>query len=235
MSEDDFLTLTFEIGGAGFLGSISAPRLPDLKDWKVTGKPSEKVEGAKANPLFEGKKVFEYLLRPARSGTLEVPQVAYAFFNPEENRYVEVQRGPFSVNVTKGQERQVSSGHLNGFFGRFEPVPRARVGHAGTIGLPPLHSAFGLTVIPFYRQGLFPVLLPSRPFCWGWLSGRGWTEYRARHEGELAVRHAGGRARKELKAARASLKSGQLEPFHCQLARHCAVISQRRSSAPKKD
>jgi hypothetical protein len=219
MSEDDLLTLTFEIGGTGYLGSITEPALPDLKDWKVTGKPSEKVEGSKENSLFEGKKVFEYVLRPARSGALEVPQIAYGFFSPEQNRYMEVQRGPFKVNVAKGKQRQlqvatstVSSDSPNQPAATVSATPE-QLAYLHT----PLPSA--LTVIPFYRQSAFPLLLTLPVVLLGVALGfRGWTEYRTRHQGEFAVRQAGGRARKELKTARASLKAGQLDAFHSQLA-----------------
>lgn len=101
MTMDDILTLRFEIGGEGYLGSIQQPTLPSLPGWSIIGR-QERIEGSDSAKTFRGKKVFEILLRPERTGNLSIGKIAFAFFDPALGRYVEKTAGPFAATVAQG-------------------------------------------------------------------------------------------------------------------------------------
>lgn len=216
MTEDDFLTLRCEVGGVGFLGSITEPQLPEHPDWTKIGKPLVKTDSAKTAGSLGGKKTFEYVLRPKRAGTLAFPAIAYAFFDPEQERYIEQVQGPFRVRVAPGEKRDLIKVEGNGAAlatGRAPSFFGDKIAH--------IHTAVPVSALspPFYKRQIFTPLQVAPILLLVLAVGfRLWGEYVERNRGRLAVRSAGGRARRELKSAGASLKKGDLENFHVQLA-----------------
>ncbi len=93
----DPITLKMKVAGAGNFDRVIAP---DVKDdaWK-TYKPSAKFE-AEDSAGFSGAKTFEQALVAQRGGKLEIPALAFSFFNPETKQYVTKSSAPISIEVS---------------------------------------------------------------------------------------------------------------------------------------
>jgi hypothetical protein len=211
ITQDDLLTLTLEIGGEGYLGSIALPQLPKMPDWSQAGR-QVKTEGAVALKAFRGKKVFEILLRPEKTGVLTIPAISCAFFNPSAQRYVKSKAGPFQIRVTPGTARPPIVS---------ESSPTTGIGAA-----PPqfygerlsyIHTDFpdSPRFVPIYRRPYFVpfqfVPLAAIVLALGF---RARTRYVERHQDRLRYRGAGTRARREFREATAALRAGNGAAFH---------------------
>lgn len=223
MSEDDLLTLTMEVGGQGYLGSIGQPKLPPLDGWKEAGAQS-KTEAAGKVKSQGGKKIFEILLRAEKSGTLTIPAIAYAYYDTARKKYVEQTAGPFTIQVTKGVERPLlvtgggsARGNAAPAFGAAKAEEPRFFGEQ----LAYIHTAlpsFEPSEPPLYQRDWFwpvqllPLLIVGAAAGW-----RGWRGWAASHADELKSRGAGGRARRELRDAGAALRHKDLDAFYLKL------------------
>lgn len=86
------LTLTVRISGRGNIQTAVAPELPTIPGVMVS------------NPTFSEdstatSRVYIYTLIPARTGTLRIPAIAYAYFNPSLATYATTQTTPIPISV----------------------------------------------------------------------------------------------------------------------------------------
>lgn len=215
MTQDDLLTLRLEVGGEGYLGSVIQPSLPPMSEWTSAGVQS-KIDGADELKSFRGKKVFEILLRPEKTGILTIPPISYAFFEPTERKYIEKKSEPFMIRVDKGKEQRLlvsSSSPSTGssersplFFG--EQLAYIHTNHFDSmpdeaIYDKPLFLAF--QTLPLALIGLA-------------LGVRARRKYVTSHLDALQYRSAGSRARRELREAQAALHTNDASVFHAKLA-----------------
>ncbi|MFW6286824.1 MAG: BatD family protein, partial [Candidatus Sumerlaeota bacterium] len=198
LTEDDFLTLRIDIGGEGFLGSIAAPELPEMKDWSLVADPEEKIQ--QADDVEAGKKSFEYMLRPQAAGSLEIPQFAYAYFDPNEKRYVEEVVGPFHLQVEKGEERPLVVASSNGAAVENGTVDQPDASDAPIAYIHAETPASISAPLPFHRTGAFVAVMLVSPlvFLLG-CAARWWRGYRLSHGDQFRSRSAGVRTRRELR------------------------------------
>ncbi|MFW6286890.1 MAG: BatD family protein [Candidatus Sumerlaeota bacterium] len=198
MTEDDFLTLRIEIGGEGFLGSIAPPELPPMPDWSLVADPEEKIR--QAGEATTGKKTFEYMLRPQRPGMLEIPEIAYAYFDPDEERYVEEVVGPFHLEVAKGVERRLAVASNNDTAGEGRPGDQVEVGDAPIAYIHAETPASISAPLPFHQSMGFALMMLASPavFLLG-VGVRWWRGYRERHGDQFRRRSAAARVRRELR------------------------------------
>lgn len=229
MNQDDLLTLRVEIGGEGFLGSIATPTLPPFPDWREVGTQSD-TELAGTAQAHNGKKIFEFLLRPRKTGSLSIPEIPYAFFDPKEKRYVEQVIGPFAIDVARAEKRDLviarsGESRLQGggpeFFGEKlayihpdPPVPKGK----------PFHKTwlFSLALV-------FSLLLIAASVTLRW-----WQTYRVQNADRFRRQAADSEARRELRLARKRLRQGDSDAFHQCLAdalRQYVALKTNRSAA----
>jgi hypothetical protein len=96
----DPVTLRIKISGAGNFDRVTAPALEKSEVWK-TYKPSAKFEpGDSAG--YSGTKHFEQALVPTQSGKLEIPVLAFSYFDPEQKQYVTHTTSPVNIEVAPG-------------------------------------------------------------------------------------------------------------------------------------
>lgn len=86
------LTLTVRISGRGNIQTAVAPELPTIPGVMVS------------NPTFSEastatSRVYTYTLIPARTGTLRIPAIAYAYFDPSRAAYATTQTTPIPISV----------------------------------------------------------------------------------------------------------------------------------------
>ncbi|MCA1741633.1 MAG: BatD family protein, partial [Bacteroidales bacterium] len=93
---NDAITLTITLRGSGNLNLageplINFPQGIEKYDPKITVKSSGSASGSKT---------FEYLLIPRNIGSFDLPPVSYTVFDPQQEKYVTLRTGGYSVTVT---------------------------------------------------------------------------------------------------------------------------------------
>jgi len=96
----DPLVLTVRVTGDGNVSFFPRPevRVP----WGQLGPAEERVQLDSSATVVRGAKEFDWVITPARSGEVEVPQIRYPFFNPSTERYELAVTTPQRVSVAPG-------------------------------------------------------------------------------------------------------------------------------------
>jgi hypothetical protein len=97
----DPVTLKLKVTGSGNFDRVNAPALEKSDAWK-TYTPSVKFE-PEDSVGYSGTKTFEQALVPAQSGTLQVPALAFSFFDPQTRQYATRTTATISIEVAPGQ------------------------------------------------------------------------------------------------------------------------------------
>ncbi len=97
----DPVTLKMKVTGAGNFDRVNAPDLGKNDTWKAY-KPGAKFD-AEDSAGYAGTKTFEQALVPERAGKLEIPALAFSFFNPDTKQYVTRTASPLAIEVAPGQ------------------------------------------------------------------------------------------------------------------------------------
>lgn len=90
-------TLAFRVTGAGSFDHVAVAGVPASADWKVYPGKSEVVLDKDGGT--SGTKTIEQTIVPTRAGTLEIPSVAFDFFDPKRGVYKTVRTQPTRVDV----------------------------------------------------------------------------------------------------------------------------------------
>lgn len=93
--------LTIEVEGTGNTKTLPPPRLPEL-DGIDAFPPSEEAFIEAPAGEVRGSKRFSWVLIPRHAGTLEVPEVAYAYFDPGRERFETAAVPAMTLEVTPG-------------------------------------------------------------------------------------------------------------------------------------
>ena len=94
------ITLAITISGTGNIKSVAEPSIPDLPDFRVYRASSgEKV--SKINDKIGGSKTYEEVFIPSRPGQLEIPALAFNFFDPDLGKYRYLTTRSIKVDVIK--------------------------------------------------------------------------------------------------------------------------------------
>ncbi|MBI5745230.1 MAG: protein BatD [Elusimicrobia bacterium] len=97
------VNLSVTITGDGNLKAVTAPKLPDLPDFKVFDTMSS-LDVRKEGDIISGKKTFTYILVPRTEGRRTIPPVSFPFFDPKTGAYREARTEPVTLIVEKGAE-----------------------------------------------------------------------------------------------------------------------------------
>ncbi len=97
------VNLSITVTGSGNLKAVTAPKLPELGDFKVFDTMSS-LDIRKEGDLISGKKTFTYILVPRAEGRKIVPQVKFSFFDPRAGIYKELHTDPVALQVEKGDQ-----------------------------------------------------------------------------------------------------------------------------------
>jgi hypothetical protein len=82
----DAVRLQAIIEGSGNIKALARPELPALRDIDVFPG-AERAETGFADDQVSGRKQFEWVLVPRKAGTLSVPAITFAWFDPHSERY----------------------------------------------------------------------------------------------------------------------------------------------------
>jgi len=97
------ITLTMKVAGSGNVEQIELPRIPDMESFK-SYEPESKVNVSQEGGELRGEKIFKKVLVPRHAGNYQIPEITFAFFNPETGRYQTERRGPFKIHVVQAEK-----------------------------------------------------------------------------------------------------------------------------------
>jgi hypothetical protein len=96
-SAGDPLTLKLTVSGTGNFDRVTTSGLPNSAAWK-TYKPGAQFEPGDSVGL-SGRKVFEQAVVPEQAGRVQLPPLAFSYFDPEAGLYVTRHTQPLPVEV----------------------------------------------------------------------------------------------------------------------------------------
>lgn len=91
------IMLSIEITGSGNFDRIQGPMIPKMPEWRSYEPESSFLP--KDSLSLEGTKRFDYVFMPKQPGTLELPEIAFSFLNPQTGDYVELISPRLKVTV----------------------------------------------------------------------------------------------------------------------------------------
>lgn len=92
---NEAVSLTVKVEGRGNVASIGEPKA----QWPADVELYDSKGRAKTAAGGVGEKVFEFVLIPRRPGKIEIPGIAFSFFDPMKRQYVTRSTDPIAVNV----------------------------------------------------------------------------------------------------------------------------------------
>ena len=101
------VNLSITVAGSGNLKAVTAPKLPDLSDFKVFDTMSS-LDVSKTGDVINGKKTFTYILVPHSTGRKTIPPITFSFFEPRAGQYRSAQTAQITLNVEKGGQEAKS-------------------------------------------------------------------------------------------------------------------------------
>jgi len=93
------VTLTAELAGTGNVNAVSVTLLTNTVELRVYDPESrreQRVEGTR----MVGRRRYTQLVIPLSEKVHEIPAIEFVYFDPRQERYVELKGGPFAVEVT---------------------------------------------------------------------------------------------------------------------------------------
>jgi len=95
------VNFSINVIGSGNLKAVTAPKFPELQDFKVFDTMSS-LDVRKDADVISGKKTFTYILVPRTEGRKTIPPIAFSFFDPRSGTYRELRTDPVTLLVEKG-------------------------------------------------------------------------------------------------------------------------------------
>jgi hypothetical protein len=93
------IMLSVEIAGRGNFDRIAGPPLAETPGWQSYA-PEANFQPSSDTSTQRGTKRFDYVLIPRESGEQSIPEVKFAYFDPEEAAYVELSSPSINISVS---------------------------------------------------------------------------------------------------------------------------------------
>ena len=103
------IMLSVEISGSGNFDRINGPTILETADWRSYEPESNFQPRAAGNTLL-GTKRFDYVMIPKQAGTLEIPEIRFAYFEPETERYTQLSSPTIEIEVSPSGRPAAPSG-----------------------------------------------------------------------------------------------------------------------------
>jgi len=212
---DDLITLTLKLEGSGAVEGALEPKLPSLEGFEVyetKARAEKKITSSDPG----GAKVFDYVLRPQKTGDMAIPSIAYCIFNPGKETYETLHTEAIYIPISEGSARAplIISGTSPSLSGEQVVEINADINYikrkasfSRNRRLPFILSGWFLTI-----QGL-PILFALIAFI---IARR--REAMESDQGLARRLRAKGLAGKRLKAASVALKNRDPDSFYAELS-----------------
>lgn len=100
------ITLRLRVSGEGNVESLSAPQLSQTTGWKFYP-PSDQFESN--DPLgIQGVKTFEVVIEPESAALKEIPEIRFAYFDPESKKYQTLRHPAIPIRVRASSVAQAA-------------------------------------------------------------------------------------------------------------------------------
>jgi hypothetical protein len=216
------LTVRVLVTGRGNLKNQTPPRLAVPPSFRVYD-PTTTDEVKSRGNQFAGRRVQEYLVMPSQTGSFVLPELSFAFFDPEKEAYV-VSRAPALVIQVEPAAGGVAS--AAGMMGETMPGdPEAAKNVLTADGLRPLRHEMNLrgSAEPVWARGWFVPAVLSPLGLWAALGAFGVARARfGREDAQMLRRRKTRAARRRLEAAEKLREGGNADAFYAEL--HKAII-----------
>lgn len=106
---NEAITLTVSITGTGNIRVVPEPEFPKPAAFEVYDPKINEIVKREDNRVT-GTKSFEYLLIPRRPGNYEIPPIAFAYFDPDQQRYRIVSSRKIDLVIEKGDAPLTGAG-----------------------------------------------------------------------------------------------------------------------------
>lgn len=197
------LNLSVTVTGKGNLKTLLAPKLPEMRDFKVYDTMSS-LDISKDNDVIGGKKTFTTVLIPRTPGRRVIPKINFAYLDPATRTYKELSAGPFELTVAKGDGEGKSISFAQGGPAAAITPLGSDIRYVSDSAAAPLAgtAAGRVAALPLWVN-LFPV---GALFLCLWIARL--NDFRLKNPLLFRFRKAHGEARADLAGAEAKLKSG---------------------------
>lgn len=98
IEQNEPVTMTLSIEGAGNIETLNKPNLPELPDFKVY-EADTSSQMFKTGVVISGRKTFEVVFIPKKAGNVMLPVLEFSYFNPYQERYVTLKTPDFQLQV----------------------------------------------------------------------------------------------------------------------------------------
>jgi hypothetical protein len=193
------------VTGSGNLKAVTAPKLPELPDFKVFDTMSS-LDIKKEGDVISGKKTFTYILVPRSEGRRTVPAVKFAFFDPKAGAYRSAQTSPVTLQVEKGADNGKSVNYA-------QPSAQQSEVTASGSDIHYVSDRSGNGTLPYLaaRTGALPVWVHAFPAALlllsFWLAR--FNRFKSANPLLFRFRQARGAAAKEIDQAEKLIKAGK--------------------------
>lgn len=108
--------LRVSISGEGNIETLPDPAWPEFEDWRVFESPASDRSGVIDGRLM-GERDYEVILVPQRAGELEIPRIAYPFFDTETGEYTTAVTDPISMTIAEADGAPALASEADGAAG----------------------------------------------------------------------------------------------------------------------
>ena len=95
------VSVTVKVTGTGNIKSVAEPIIPEMEEKFRVYRASTSENISKVNDKIGGTKIFEEVFIPKRPGDLEIPAIAFNYFDPSTHTYKAISTDPIKLKVTK--------------------------------------------------------------------------------------------------------------------------------------
>ena len=107
--EGEPIMLSVEISGNGNFDRINGPIIPETAYWR-SYEPESNFQPRIADSALLGTKRFDYVMIPKQAGTLEIPEMRFAHFEPGTQRYTQLSSPAIEIEVSPSGRPATPSG-----------------------------------------------------------------------------------------------------------------------------
>jgi len=223
------LTVSLTVSGDGLLENVGPPPLASQEGFaelfRIHDEPKTGVADAE-----QRSKVFTYGVRAKSSRVKALPPIAFAYFDPKEEKYVTVKTEPLPLEVQEGKS---SGGEYFDLTRRGSEKSEVQVIAQTLYPIYEKPDALVAAAPPARFTGLQAAVLFAPPLAA--LLGLGLLTRHRRLRADpslLRARRAHRRAGESVRAAEAALEAGKGQEVHAALARAVALLIGDRLSIP---
>lgn len=94
----DPVTVRVRVEGEGNFQAVGVPALEEIEGFKVYDPKQIDEEGVGGGDRYAGSRTLEYILIPERAGSLNIPAVEFAYFDPSKEAYRVVESVPIDID-----------------------------------------------------------------------------------------------------------------------------------------